>query len=71
LVQARHQIKLLMEQVLLGDPKRILNRGYAIIRNGKNQVITTQVAAQKEASLFIEVVASFYVVQNSLRFINV
>jgi exodeoxyribonuclease VII large subunit len=54
LVQARHQVKLLMEQVLLGDPKQVLNRGYAIIRNGKNQVITTQVAAQKEASLFIE-----------------
>jgi len=38
----------------LGDPKRVLNRGYAIIRNGKNKVITTQIAAQKETSLIIE-----------------
>ena len=54
LTKASHQIKLLMEQVLLGDPKRVLNRGYAIIRNGKNKVITTQIAAQKETSLIIE-----------------
>jgi len=54
LAKATHQIKSLMEQVLLGDPKRVLNRGYAIIRNSENKVISTQIAAQQEASLIIE-----------------
>ncbi len=52
--QAGHQIKLFMEQVLLGDPKTILNRGYAIIRNSQNQVISNKAAAIKEKSLVIE-----------------
>ncbi len=52
--QARHQIKLLMEQVLLGDPKTILNRGYAIVRNDQNRVITSKIVAQQEESLVIE-----------------
>jgi exodeoxyribonuclease VII large subunit len=52
--QASYQIKLLMEQVLLGDPKTILNRGYAIVRNQKNVVITNVVPARQEASLIIE-----------------
>jgi len=52
--QARHQIKLFMEQVLLGDPKTILNRGYALIRNSQNQVISNKAAALKEKSLVIE-----------------
>ncbi|OQY48839.1 MAG: exodeoxyribonuclease VII large subunit [Candidatus Parabeggiatoa sp. nov. 2] len=52
--QARHQTKFLMEQVLLGDPKMILNRGYAIVRNRQNKVITSFAAAQQEKSLVIE-----------------
>jgi exodeoxyribonuclease VII large subunit len=52
--QAGHQIKLFMEQVLLGDPKTILNRGYAIIRNSQNQVISNKAAALEEKSLVIE-----------------
>ncbi|MDM8558212.1 exodeoxyribonuclease VII large subunit [Candidatus Parabeggiatoa sp. HSG14] len=52
--QAQHQIKFLMEQVLLGDPKVILNRGYAIVRNNQNKIITTKVAAKKENSLQLE-----------------
>jgi exodeoxyribonuclease VII large subunit len=43
-----------MEQALLGDPKTILNRGYAIIRNSQNQVISNKAAALKEKSLVIE-----------------
>ncbi|MEK8016156.1 MAG: exodeoxyribonuclease VII large subunit [Candidatus Parabeggiatoa sp.] len=52
--QARHQIKLLMEQVLLGDPKRILKRGYAIVRNREHKIMTRKAVAQKEAYLMIE-----------------
>jgi exodeoxyribonuclease VII large subunit len=52
--QARHQIKLLMEQVLLGDPKRILKRGYAIVRNGEQKIMTRKAVVQKETSLIIE-----------------
>jgi len=52
--QAHHQIQLLMEQVLRGDPKMILNRGYAIVRNIQNQVITTKKLAQPENALLIE-----------------
>jgi exodeoxyribonuclease VII large subunit len=52
--QASHQIKFLMEQVLLGDPKNILNRGYAIVRNGKNKLITNKAAAKEENLLKIE-----------------
>ncbi|MEN8215802.1 MAG: exodeoxyribonuclease VII large subunit [Pseudomonadota bacterium] len=52
--QARHQIKLLMEQVLLGDPKSILNRGYAVIRNRQNKVLSSKAAAQQEDFLVIE-----------------
>ena len=52
--QARHQIKLLMEQVLLGDPKRILKRGYAIVRNREQKIMTRKAVAQKEAYLMIE-----------------
>jgi len=52
--QAHHQIKLLMEQVLLGDPKRILKRGYAIVRNRENKIMTRKTVAQKQASLIIE-----------------
>ena len=52
--QAHHQIKLLMEQVLLGDPNRILKRGYAIVRNRDNKIMTRKAVAQKEASLIIE-----------------
>jgi exodeoxyribonuclease VII large subunit len=54
LSQARHQIKLLMEQVLLGDPKTILNRGYAVVRNRQNKIITSKAAAQQEDFLLIE-----------------
>ncbi len=52
--QAHHQIKLLMEQVLLGDPNRILKRGYAIVRNRDNKIMTRKTVAQKETSLIIE-----------------
>jgi exodeoxyribonuclease VII large subunit len=52
--QAHHQIKLLMEQVLLGDPKRILKRGYAIVRNREHKIMTRKAVAQKETSLIIE-----------------
>jgi len=52
--QAHHQIKLLMEQVLLGDPNRILKRGYAIVRNRENKIMTRKTVAQKEAYLMIE-----------------
>ena len=52
--QARHQIKFLMEQVLLGDPKTILNRGYAVIRNPQHKIITSKAMAQLEKSLVIE-----------------
>ncbi len=54
LEQASRQIKSLMEQILLGDPKNILNRGYAIVRNAKNQLITSKIAAEKEQVLKIE-----------------
>jgi len=54
LTQARHQIKLLMEQVLLGDPKTIINRGYALVRNRQDKIISTKVAAQQEDFLVIE-----------------
>jgi len=54
LKQASHQIQLCMEQVLHGDPKMILKRGYAIIRNQQNQVITSKAQAQSENTLVIE-----------------
>jgi exonuclease VII large subunit len=43
-----------MEQVLRGDPKTILNRGYALIRNRQNKVLTSKAAAQQEDFLVIE-----------------
>ena len=52
--QAHYQIKSLIEQVLLGDPKNILNRGYAIIRNEQNTVISSKMMAKKEHVLKIE-----------------
>ncbi len=51
---ARHQIKLLMEQVLLSDPHSIMQRGYAIVRNSDNQVLPTKALAEMENSLIIE-----------------
>jgi exodeoxyribonuclease VII large subunit len=52
--QASRQIKSLMEQILLGDPKNLLNRGYAIVRNAQNRLITSKTAAEKEKFLKIE-----------------
>jgi len=52
--QAHQQIKMLMEQILLGDPKTILQHGYTIIRNNQQQVITSKMIAQLEDSLVIE-----------------
>ena len=54
LQQASQQIKFLMEQVLLGDPKKVLNRGYAIVRNAQNKLITSKAAAEQEEFLKIE-----------------
>jgi exodeoxyribonuclease VII large subunit len=54
LTQARHQCKSLIEQILLGDPKRILERGYAIVRNEKNKLITSKRMAQRQKKLVIE-----------------
>jgi exodeoxyribonuclease VII large subunit len=54
LQNARQRIRGLMEQVLLGDPKRVMRRGYAIIRNSQEQILTTKVAADQEKSLIIE-----------------
>ena len=52
--QANNNIKTLMEQILLGDPKTVLNRGYAIVRNQHDQIITSKQKAQQESSLVIE-----------------
>ncbi len=52
--QASHQVKSLMEQVLLGNPKNILNRGYAIVRNGQNRLITSKADVEEEKFLKIE-----------------
>ncbi len=54
LQKAQHRVKLLMGQVVLGNPKLILKRGYAIIRNSQNQVLTTKAKASQESSLIIE-----------------
>ncbi|MFK5970457.1 MAG: exodeoxyribonuclease VII large subunit [Candidatus Marithrix sp.] len=54
LSQANNNIKALMEQILLGDPKMVLNRGYAIVRNQNNQIITSKQKAQQEDSLVLE-----------------
>jgi len=52
--QSRHHLKLLMEQVLRGDPKMIIARVFAVIRNQQGYIITTKAAAQREETLIIE-----------------
>ncbi len=54
IIEARHQIKLMMEKILLGDPKNILNQGYTIIRNKQSKVLTSKAMAEQEPVLIIE-----------------
>ncbi|MCK5718914.1 MAG: exodeoxyribonuclease VII large subunit [Thiomargarita sp.] len=54
LQQAKYQIKSLMKQILLTDPKTILNQGYAIVRTEKDKLITSQINAKKANYLTIE-----------------
>ncbi len=60
LKQARSNIKALMEQILLGDPKLVVNRGYTIVRNQNQQVITSKQKALQQDSLIIEFKDGFY-----------
>ncbi|MDM8567552.1 exodeoxyribonuclease VII large subunit [Candidatus Halobeggiatoa sp. HSG11] len=62
--QATNNIKSLMEQILLGDPKMVLNRGYAIVRNQDNQVITSKQKAEQEKSLVIEFKDGYFVIDD-------
>jgi exodeoxyribonuclease VII large subunit len=52
--KARHNIQFLMQQILQGDPKKVLKRGYAIIKNNKDKVISSKLAAEQEPQLIIE-----------------
>lgn len=54
LIQARQHVRFFMEQVLLGDPKRVLHRGYVIVRNEAHQVMTTRAMALRETVLRLE-----------------
>ncbi len=52
--KARHNIQFLMQQILQSDPKKVLKRGYAIIKNNKDKVISSKLAAEQEPQLIIE-----------------
>jgi exonuclease VII large subunit len=43
-----------MQQILQSDPKNILKRGYAIVKNPNNKIISSKLAAEQEQQLIIE-----------------
>ncbi len=52
--KARHNIQSFMQQILQSDPKKVLKRGYAIIKNPNNKIISSKLAAEQEQQLIIE-----------------
>jgi exodeoxyribonuclease VII large subunit len=52
--KARHNIQSFMQQILQSDPKKILKRGYAIVKNPNNKIISSKLAAEQEQQLIIE-----------------
>ncbi len=65
--QANNNIKTLMEQILLGDPKMVLNRGYVIVRNTNNQIITSKQNTQQENLLVLEFKDGYVDTEKSLK----
>jgi len=53
IIEAKSNIKLMMKDILLQNPKNVLEHGYAIVRNGKT-VITSAKEAQKHENLTIQ-----------------
>ena len=51
---SRHQIKSLLEQVLLGDPQHIVQRGYVIVKNNKNEPLTSKASALRQTQLVLQ-----------------
>jgi len=51
---SRHQIKSLLEQVLLGDPQHIVQRGYVIVKNNKNEPLTSKASAFQQTQLVLQ-----------------
>ncbi len=51
---ARRQIQHYMETILIGDPKRVLQRGYVLVRDVQQQLISSQAVAKNQASLSLE-----------------
>jgi exodeoxyribonuclease VII large subunit len=52
--KARHNIQYLMQQILQSDPKKVLKRGYAIVKNTEEKIISSKLAAEQEQQLIIE-----------------
>ncbi|WP_069472408.1 exodeoxyribonuclease VII large subunit [Candidatus Marithrix sp. Canyon 246] len=52
--KARHNIQSFMQQILQSDPKKVLKRGYAIVKNTNNKIISSKLAAEQEPQLIIE-----------------
>lgn len=53
LQNTKQQLKLLMEMVLLGDPQRALQRGYVIVRDKQDNVVTDKTTAQQVGELVL------------------
>ncbi len=51
---ARQQLTALIQQVLIGDPKAVLKRGFAVVRGAERQVVSTRAQAMKQERLSIE-----------------
>ncbi|ALG66804.1 exodeoxyribonuclease VII large subunit [Beggiatoa leptomitoformis] len=54
LQQARTITKQWMEQVLLGDPKKILQRGYVLVRDAKQTIVTQKTQAEQTTDVWLE-----------------
>ena len=48
------KIQLLITEIISQDPQKIINQGYCLVRNAKNNVITTKNKAQQESKLLLE-----------------
>ncbi len=54
LSNARRQIQHYMETILIGDPQRVLQRGYVLVRDAQRQIISSQSMAKNHTSLSLE-----------------
>ena len=50
----RSQVKSLMQETLLQDPRKVMAKGYAVARDEDNNVITTAEQAEKLSSVTIQ-----------------